>query len=113
MKRQHTTLPLLALVLAVGAAAFSPKEKAPAPALDTLYFQFTGDAAIGDEYRLEANWMESTASGTGCNGQTLPCVVKAEHISGVTDLESFVQHLDSQTDDGESFVSANTVNRRP
>lgn len=113
--RKNQFLPLLALLVAFGAAAFTIPEQAPQPALDTMHFQFIGDAADGDEYRLEENWTAGSPGGSGCSSGSLPCVVEVENAEtfGITDLSDFVAYLDAQPDDGEDFVVDNKISERP
>lgn len=108
---KKTFLPFLALVIAVALSAFTAPKTAPHR--DALYFEFTGDQATGSEYIISDNWTPSSSSGSGCTGANLPCVVDASNLSGVTDADSFAAYLDAQTDDGASFVTANTLSKRP
>lgn len=78
-----------------------------------LYFQFTGDEAIGDEYTDPDNWELTNESGVGCSAGSMPCVVKSDNLSGVTDENSFANYLDNLGDDGESYVDNHTESNRP
>ena len=78
-----------------------------------LYFQFTGDAAIGEEYTDPDNWELTDETGVGCTIGSMPCVVKANNLSGVTDKSSFASYLDNLVDDGESYVDNHTESNRP
>ena len=102
---------MIALVIAVSLSAFTAPKHSHSKSI--LYFQFSGDQAQGSEYINADNWTMTDATGSGCSGNSLPCVVEADNLSGVTDEASFASYLDSQTDNGVSFVSANTLSKRP
>lgn len=104
MKKFRITLPLVALVLAIAASAFTVRSAPNARLLDEDMYKFTGTT---EEQLYDAgNWQAVSVNDPACNGAGLPCVIS---ITG--DLQTFLTQ--AENNGGVSDISQEAESFRP